>query len=762
MSHSIGRPSTVPFTYIIDYRPHLGDPDYLRLLSEAPPDLLHVAYDALCVSRFGPSLDMLGRKADLLPPSEVDARNRSVRAFADAARAAGVEQVVPYICNQTIGGHPEERTGFWAFYDRWDDYEDTFGSKPAEDPVRWLQRDPNGEVAYNYPFRFPAYDPPFRLAPCPNNPHWRRYLHAIVSNLAACGYDGIFIDNNILHCYCEYCQNGFHDYLASRYDAAERRRRFGREDPSLSVAGDRISWALGQPEFRVFLEAHVPPKTRREKFGSENLREAKLSEAGRGFLWGRATAFLWEILRACGHPEEAARRKFSGDFPELGLRTSEDRALWVETQKFWAHSIADFLSGLKAIGRTCGKTFPVIPNWGMLHGARAADYRRLDAKNVRDWTEGCDFVMFEEEYFPGRLSEGVFADHIVGYKYTRACGNRAVVLPYRGGSPSAIALAHAEAAAFSGGGAFVQPAYVYPEIRAQYGTFFKAHAHLYEGTSPVAPVGLTFCFDEVHGENLEHLRQVYRIAYALGAAQIPFEILIEDDLKADLLGDHRAVILPHIRNLSDRMLQAAQAYLASGGSLLVTGETGVCFDDTKPRPLEAVRTLRTSQERLAYVADLCDLIPLRVPEVYDILDLPWEDERAVARAAEKTGPIVWRNLAELLKELCGESLSVLKTPGEGGLRVERTTKKTAGKTLSILHLLNYDVPGPGCPVDGPLRELREIPCRIPLKEAAEVRKVLFYTPEKEEDRDLPWTVDNGYLCLSVPELRIYAVVAFFT
>ena len=161
-------------------------------------------------------------------------------------------------------------------------------------------------------------------------------------------------------------------------------------------------------------------------------------------------------------------------------------------------------------------------------------------------------------------------------------------------------------------------------------------------------------------------------------------------------------------------------------------------------------------------ADLCDLIPLRIPEIYDILDLPWEDERAVARAAEKTGPIVWRNLAELLKELCGESLSVLKTPGEGGLRVERTTKKTAGKTLSILHLLNYDVPGPGCPVDGPLRELREIPCRIPLKEAAEVRKVLFYTPEKEEDRDLPWTVDNGYLCLSVPELRIYAVVAFFT
>ena len=133
--------------------------------------------------------------------------------------------MIPYICNQTMAGDPEKRAGFWKFYDSWDDYRG-FGlpPRPATDPIEWLQRDPDGNIHYNYRWAHQAFRPERRFAPCPNNEHWSAWLEFVVDQMAQCGYDGVFVDNNILHCYCSYCRREFRRFLGSRYTAAQRER----------------------------------------------------------------------------------------------------------------------------------------------------------------------------------------------------------------------------------------------------------------------------------------------------------------------------------------------------------------------------------------------------------------------------------------------------------------------------------------------------------------------------------------------------------
>ena len=210
-----------PVTYIIDYTvDHLANAGYLKTLGEAPPQFLHVGQGTPFAGASGPvvvtkELTYVG--LNLLTPKELRARIQSIKKFVASVHAAGVERVFPYICNQTIAGDPEKRLGFWDFYDHWNDYQE-FGipPKPLTDPLRWMQRDAAGHVHFNYAKAHERYVPQSRWAPCPNNEYWRGYLEFITEQVAGCGHDSIFVDNNTLHCYCAYCQKAFQRYLLGR------------------------------------------------------------------------------------------------------------------------------------------------------------------------------------------------------------------------------------------------------------------------------------------------------------------------------------------------------------------------------------------------------------------------------------------------------------------------------------------------------------------------------------------------------------------
>lgn len=205
----------VPFTYILDYGPdHICSPAYIQTITEAPPTLLHLGKDVPFTHNWGPIQALggenqaYGKRKPYAPEdyirrlsaAETGQRAADLTRLARDLHQAGVKWVTPYICSMTLGGHPERRAGFWEFFDHWDEYQAFgLGPRPASDPSQWLQLTPAGKPQFFYTFTgafYPAYEPNLRYAACQNRPEWRTWTEKVVENIARCGVDGVFVDND--------------------------------------------------------------------------------------------------------------------------------------------------------------------------------------------------------------------------------------------------------------------------------------------------------------------------------------------------------------------------------------------------------------------------------------------------------------------------------------------------------------------------------------------------------------------------------------
>ncbi|HYE15298.1 MAG TPA: hypothetical protein VD968_12700, partial [Pyrinomonadaceae bacterium] len=133
---------------------------------------------------------------------------KAISQFVADAHAAGVRHVVPYISPITMFGDADARLGFFEFYDRWGEYERAFqlGPRPAGDPVSWAQQDPEGDVAFTMGEK-QKLGSMRRYSMCVNNPGWRQWQMIVARWAARAGYDGLFMDNVLVHrCYCRYCE----------------------------------------------------------------------------------------------------------------------------------------------------------------------------------------------------------------------------------------------------------------------------------------------------------------------------------------------------------------------------------------------------------------------------------------------------------------------------------------------------------------------------------------------------------------------------
>ncbi len=221
-----------PVTYVLDYGGnHLGNERWLAETIAARPQLLHLGKDVVMTHNWGPIQALGGENQAYgkgehirrLSMAETRERMRALQEMIRRLHEGGVTWIMPYICAMTIGGHPERRTGFWEFYDHWEEYAAEFklGPRPEEDPVTWLQIEPDGQPHFFYSLtegKYPPYEPNIRYACCMNNPHWRYWSEQVVRLCAEVGYDGVFVDNaGSQRCFCRYCQDAFAEWLKQKY-----------------------------------------------------------------------------------------------------------------------------------------------------------------------------------------------------------------------------------------------------------------------------------------------------------------------------------------------------------------------------------------------------------------------------------------------------------------------------------------------------------------------------------------------------------------
>jgi hypothetical protein len=233
------QPSRLPPDVVLDYSydaVHLlngaGAPLYgadkryqrfLEWLRQFPPTILIVGKEAPFTHSLGPILSFGGENAifprvpgqskedsrRLLKPNEVPLRIKAIRRFAEDAHAAGVTSLLPYVSPMTMYAEPNKRLGFLDFYDHWEKYAESFGlgKRPEADPMDWCQRDRQGELVFHFSPDKEYYKPLRRYSLCVDAPGWRQWQRLLARTIMDNGYDGLWLDNALLHrCECTHCQ----------------------------------------------------------------------------------------------------------------------------------------------------------------------------------------------------------------------------------------------------------------------------------------------------------------------------------------------------------------------------------------------------------------------------------------------------------------------------------------------------------------------------------------------------------------------------
>jgi hypothetical protein len=269
-----------------------------------------------------------------------------------------------------------------------------------------------------------------------------------------------------------------------------------------------------------------------------------------------------------------------------------------------------------------------------------------------------------------------------------------------------------------------------PEDVRRYVQFFRAHIADLRHTRPVTDAGVLRSFASTQFNPSQSLFATVLFEQALIQGRVPFGLLYDRHLQD--LGDYEVLLLADQDALSDEQLERIRQFVAKGGGLVATGNTGL---------LTEWRT-RRSQPALA------DLYGKG--KVVHVAQIDAATSRPAAQMNYSIGNTLWklpRNadaLLEAVKRAAGGRLS-LEVEAPPWVTAELADQRETGTRL--LHLVNFKYREP----------LRDIPVKVRLPKGARFRHAVVETPDGRS-QELQVTVENDTASFRVPELKVYDLV----
>jgi len=769
-----------PMTYVIDYgRQFIDDPETIRAFADAPPDLMHVGKTVPILHNWGPARvywgenqvtgETRGKGVDrewtrLLTPEELDQRIERIKRYTKAWHDAGVPLLMPYSSIHTIAGDHETRDGFWAFFDRWDDYARWLGPRPEHDPVDWLMRDREGGIVPGACGGLsPSYYAPLhRYRCCSENPDWRRWQERLTELIAEVGYDGVFPDNSSIHdvCFCKYCREGFRRFCAT-LDERER-EMFGVADPDdADLLGDdtpaelirryRIDtcsryqeWirAAGRkvnPDFLVFpninsFEVFMPISSHCDYLMFESTYTpgcvisgvpkddpfatvAVADDAGAG----RTIEFFASAVRTVENLGIGVRVEYP-DTARTGAPVELKATVEKLGSRYWKAGWADgFEFILTDLENGREERLPLEPAAVVGLGEQKPEIQPPPVSMAASWTPAkagryrLEFAYLSTNKSDDDLAEhrttpcrcpmnwgALYQTHVGQFMFTMHAGARTISLDYDVKTPGRET---AMELSLAEGAAFSNGSTVAAtgEPLSKYAAFFRKRAGLYEDFLPWADIGLLYSYWGSNPDTLElkYASQVITPSVDLAARHRLFEILMDRTInEADLAGLRTLILAGHALEMDEAQIEALRAFRDRGGALYVYRKD-TTINDTPCREVLGEATAWSPGENVPGVASLI--------------------------AAE--------GLARGLR------LSAFVHPED-----RRMT----------LHALNYNIalrePGlPATPVE-------TTAVSLPLPARWRVAAVKVHDPDVAEVEDVDFAQDASTLKFALPTVRIYKVV----
>ena len=772
------RPTTaLPATYVHDGRYVLeGDIEpYIAQIRSGPPTYYHcTAYATPLPNVSGAVIPTAEDHNRLLPPEAIARRLDAAQRWTAALHAAGVRYVIPYTCNQALAGNYERHTGMWTFWDHWGDYARfDIGPRPEADPIDWLQRERDSGPHYTYEMRHSAatWCEQYRYAPCANNPYHNGFQRANVRMIAMSGYDGVFMDNNNLNCYCRWCAGGFRTWMAARYTPNELRTLFGWASPDqieLGWRGSRFEWLKTDPLFREFVGFSLKPDELIPWFGTHDIDRVRLADAGNGWLWGRGNEYLSWVYNRLSPAER--RRRWGSERLEgwWGIRDERDRFLWAETKRFWAESICANLRKVRRWGsEVLERDFIVVPNWGNLQQYEDIAFREPIGHDVRSWVPGCDVIFWEDDGDPGRVAPAIYLDFAFEYKLALAHGARSACMAALSGDRATCELAHAEAAATCS--AFIQRMPEFPDQRAAFTRLAEEHSDWYEGLASAARVGLAFSIENLHLEDVPHVHAVYRFNHYLTDQQVPFDLLVEEHLAdADYLAGYRVVIIPAARYMADEACRALAAFVEGGGTLVLAGECGTHDLRAQKRAEDPFAHVAEGRGRLIRAECVEEILPPGGMTREDMIEIAIDVYRTIKRHGSRHVLYMSEDYAVKAERFVEagplgalvpgwERLRVADPYAACGLRAFPYVRLDETTGALVAHLVNYNMDLARPAGSRTIEPLHDMPLRLPLPDGWRATGAEWLTTGASP-APLDVRMEEGAAIVRLPEIETYAVV----
>ncbi|MDD4869690.1 MAG: hypothetical protein PHR77_03955 [Kiritimatiellae bacterium] len=528
---AVGWHTSLPFTYVLDYgSKHLGNEAYVPSVATAPPVLLHLGKDVPFNHGWGPVKALggenqaygYGESIERLTPDQVRERITGLQQMVGALHKSGVRWVTPYVCAMTLDGNRDKRTGFWDFYDHWEDYRPLgLGPKPGSDPFEWLQREPDGTPHFYYKYQGDFY-PPFktnnhRYSACWRTEGWSTWLCEVIRFVAKCGCDGAFVDNGTSQrCHCNRCLKLFRERLKVGYTPEQIRQLFGG-----SV--ENVNWP-GKDQ--VLLNAEV------NRFWCDTLRDemAKLKKTGSQEL-GRE--FI--VFPNGGRPS----------FIQGGLRDA-DFVMFEKTSGEYGSNPGLVMN-------------PVLPGVFI----RAYNDNIFDYKYVQCLRRRVRPIILSCGGYPKELPHQVLNPN-----------------------SARLGMAECGAFSGGGGFLLRPKFDVYHDALNEYRRFFETHPTLYTGLDSYGQVGVLAFAEQDWLDNRRHMSDAESLAGILADSHVLFDLVPELQLNRDVLSRYSFVVAPKLVAVSESQLAVLADYVKKGGHLILVDEFATKNETLSARELE--------------------------------------------------------------------------------------------------------------------------------------------------------------------------------
>jgi hypothetical protein len=126
-----------------------------------------------------------------------------------------------------------------------------------------------------------------------------------------------------------------------------------------------------------------------------------------------------------------------------------------------------------------------------------------------------------------------------------------------------------------------QPYFTIPSVSSiwlKYSGFLQAHSDLYTGSKLMTPLAIYHSQKSMAYDFGTAYQAFVNVSQALIQSQVPFDVLFSQEKKR--IGLYQVLIVSSQRCLSDQEIELAKDFVNQGGTLFVTGETGL-FDENR-------------------------------------------------------------------------------------------------------------------------------------------------------------------------------------